>query len=77
LDEVSFPSKTHKSSVHEATDSNLLPVIMIVKRNDVRRPRITRGGLRVSFSDVPEEVREVIVAQYPSNFFYTECDVIR
>eukprot|EP00984_Skeletonema_dohrnii_P009672 scaffold3705_cov107-Skeletonema_dohrnii-CCMP3373.AAC.3 len=33
-------------------------VIMIVKRNDVRRPRITRGGLRVSFSDVPEEVRE-------------------
>jgi len=52
-------------------------VIMIVKRNDVRRPRITRGGLRVSFSDVPEEVREVLVAQYPSNFFYTECDVIR
>jgi len=31
---------------------------------------------RVSFSDVPDEVRE-FVDRYPTNFFYNECDVTR
>ena len=49
-----------------------------VDAGGARRPRhATRSNkLRVSFSDIQEEVREVC-HKYPSDFFYTKRDVIR
>ncbi len=52
-------------------------VTMNVKKIDISQPHVTGGTMRrVSFSDVPDEVREV-VDRYPTNFFYNECDVTR
>ncbi len=53
---------------------------MAVKRNlDIHQSCATEPGgaqRRVSFSDAPDEVMEV-VDRYPTNFFYDVCDVIK
>ena len=53
---------------------------MVVKRDlDSYQSCDTEAGgaqRRVSFSDAPDEVME-LVDRYPTNFFYDVCDVIK